>query len=339
MDRVEGQAEPAAGQAVGAQAVEGLSGAAIVTRDGRVVLQVASGLADAGSGVMCTPQTRFQISSVSKQFAAITALLLAESGTLDLAEPVARWLPGCPPWWQQVTLHHLLSHTAGVRHWDEGTPGFQPSQPLDLAERAALIQQAPLVTEPGTRWQYSSPGFVLAGHVIARACGRPYAEFVTERLLAPQGLAATTAGDVPAGPATARGYRAGEPVMPWRLSTMPGTGDICSTVGDLARFIAALHAGSLIGERSVRAMVTRQTPLPEDQTTSDGWACFDGYGYGQFLGHIAGQPVCLHPGDNPGFQSVAVWLPAQTACVVVLSNDEDADIEALLRQLIPAALG
>lgn len=331
MERAAGQAEP----------VEGLSGAAIVTRDGRVVREVASGLADAAAGVACTAQTRFQISSVSKQFAAIAALLLAESGALDLAEPVARWLPGCPPWWQQVTLHHLLSHTAGVRHWDEATPGFQPSQPLDLAARAALIAQAPLVTDPGTRWGYSSPGYIVAGYVIAQAGGKPYAEFVTERLLAPLGLAATTVGEAPAGTVTvtARGYRAGEPVAPWRLSTMPGTGDICSTVGDLARFLAGVHSGSLISADSVRAMVTPQARLPQEQNTADGWACFDSYGYGQFLGSIAGQQVYLHPGDNPGFQSVAAWLPGSSACVVVLSNDENADIEALLRQLVPAALG
>ena len=81
--------------------VEGLRGAAIVTRDGRVTLEAASGLADAGAGTRCTPQTRFQISSISKQFAAVAAMLLAESGQLDLAEPVARWFPGGPPQWQQ----------------------------------------------------------------------------------------------------------------------------------------------------------------------------------------------------------------------------------------------
>lgn len=77
--------------------IEGLRGAAIVTRAGRVKLEVTGGLADAEAGVECTPQTRFQIASVSKQFAAVAAVLLAESGKLDLAEPVTRWLPGSPP--------------------------------------------------------------------------------------------------------------------------------------------------------------------------------------------------------------------------------------------------
>lgn len=320
------------------QSIEGLRGAATVTRGGRVRLQVAGGLADAEAGVKCTPQTRFQICSVSKQFAAVAVLLLAESGQLDLAEPVARWLPGCPPQWQRVTLHHLLTHTAGVRHWGDA-PGFDASQPVELAERIALILQAPLLTDPGTRWHYSSPGYLLAGHIVAQASGQPYAGFVTEQVLVPLGLTSTIAGGLPAGAAAARGYRNGEPVAPWPLSAMPGTGDICSTVGDLAQFTAAVHSGSLISQpRFTQAMITPHVPLPDDQGTSDGWVTCDGYGYGQFIGRIAGHTAYFHPGDNPGYQSLAVWLPGQAACAVILTNDEAAGPEALLRQLIPVAL-
>jgi hypothetical protein len=64
----------------------------------------------------------------------------------------------------------------------------------------------------------------------------------------------------------------------------------------------------------------------------------DGYGYGQFIGRIAGHAASFHPGDNPGYQSLAVWLPVQAACVVILANDEAADTGALLRQLVPVAL-
>jgi CubicO group peptidase (beta-lactamase class C family) len=316
------------------RSVEGLRGAAIVTRAGQVALEVASGLADAEAGAMCTPRTRFQICSISKQFAAVAALLLAESGVLDLAEPVARWLPGGPPQWQRVTLHHLLTHTAGVRHWDDA-PGFDASQPMDPAERVALIQQAPLLTEPGTRWLYSSPGYVLAGHVVAQASGRPYAEFLTERVLVPLGLTETSMGGVAQG---ARGYRDGQPVPPWPVGTMPGTGDICATVGDLARFEAAVYSGSLISQSSLQAMITPHAPVPEDQGTSDSWVTCDGYGYGQYILRVGGHAAYAHTGDNPGYRSLAAWLPGPAACVAFLSNEEAADTEALLRQLVPAAV-
>jgi CubicO group peptidase (beta-lactamase class C family) len=318
------------------RSIEGLRGAAIVIRGGRVMLQAADGLADAEAGAECTPRTRFQIASVSKQFTAVAATLLAESGQLDLAEPVARWFPGCPPQWQRVTLHHLLTHTAGVRHWGDA-PGFDPSQPVDLTERVALVLQAPLLTEPGTRWQYSSLGYVLAGHIVAQASGQAYPSFIAEQVLVPLGLTATSLGDTPASGA-ARGYRDGQPVPSWPLRAMSGTGDIWSTVGDLARFTTAVHSGSLISQRSLQAMITPHAPLPGGQRTSDGWMVGDGYGYGQYIGRVAGHPAFLHPGDNPGYQSLAVWLPGQAACVVILSNDEAADIEAQLRQLTRVAL-
>jgi CubicO group peptidase (beta-lactamase class C family) len=315
------------------RSVEGLRGAVTVTRAGSVEVELAGGLADAGSGAGCTPQTRFQIASVSKQFAATAVMMLAESGAVALGEPVARWLPDSPAQWQQVTLHHLLTHTAGVRHWCDA-PGFEPSQPMSIRDRLALIQQAPLLTEPGTQWRYSSPGYLLAGLIVERASGRPYPDFLTERILSPLGLTSTTAGGAPAGAVTARGYRNGEPVVPWDLSAMPGTGDICSTVGDLARFTTALHSGQLLTDGSLRLLRTAHAPVGTGDGSGDGWLTSDGYGYGQFVGTIARQTAYFHPGDNPGYQSFAAWIPAHAVCVVILTNDETTSIEGLLKQLL-----
>src|SRR5271154_750100 len=118
----------------------GLNGTAMVTRAGSVAIELAQGLADIESGAECTTQTRFQLCSVSKQFAAAAALLLVESGQLDLNEPVERWLPGGTPQWRRITLHHLLSHTAGLPHWLEG-PGLDPAVPMSVTERLAAVQQ------------------------------------------------------------------------------------------------------------------------------------------------------------------------------------------------------
>ena len=79
---------------------------------------------------------------------------------------------------------------------------------MDPAERVALIQQAPLLADPGARWQYSSPGYVLAGHIVAQASGQPYTDFLAGRVLDPLRLTATSSGGVPAGVAVARGTRA-----------------------------------------------------------------------------------------------------------------------------------
>jgi CubicO group peptidase (beta-lactamase class C family) len=311
--------------------VTGLHGTAMVARAGSVRAEAAGGLAEVEAGLPCTADTRFQLCSVSKQFTAAAVLLLAEAGRLDLHEPVTRWLPAAPPPWRQITLHHLLSHTAGVPHWNEA-PGLDPSQPMGVSERLAAVQAAPLCTGPGGGWHYSSPGFILAGHIAERASDQPYPEFLTERILAPLNLTETTAGDAPAG--AARGYRDGRPVPSWDLTAMPGTGDLWSTARDLTRFVTALHEGRLITPASLRAMCTPHAPLSDDE----GDLITTGYGYGMFTGTFAGQEARYHPGDNPGYQSLAGWLPDRSASIVILANDEVADMSSLVRQLLPAAV-
>ena len=207
-------------------------------------------------------------------------MLLVESGRLDLGEPVGRWLPGGPPQWRQVTLHHLLSHTAGLPHWLEA-PGLDPAEPVRISERLEIIQATPLRTEPGAQWHYSSPGFVLAGLIVERASGQPYRDFLAERILSPLQLTQTTVGGSPG--AAARGCKDGQPVPPWDLDAMPGTGDIWSTAGDLTRFTAALHRGELIAASSLRAMCTAHAPIDDEDdgeprltTTGTATACSPG---------------------------------------------------------------
>ncbi len=314
--------------------VAGLRGAALVTKGGLVKADLAGGLADAEDGVLCTSATRFQICSVSKQFTAAAVMLLAESGRLDLGEPLARWLPEGPPQWRQVTLHQLLSHTAGVPHWLEA-PGLDPAEPMRISERMEVIQATPLRTEPGAQWHYSSPGFLLAGLIVERASGQPYREFLTERILSPLKLTQTTVGGAPGG--AARGYQDGQPVPPWDLDAMPGTGDIWSTTADLARFTAALQCGELVAASSLRAMCTTHAALDDDDD-GEPRLTTTGYGYGTYTGTFAGHPACYHSGDNPGYLSFACWIPDLAASIVILVNDEAVSITGLLRQLLPATL-
>jgi CubicO group peptidase (beta-lactamase class C family) len=312
-----------------------LCGVAMVTRNGTVVTELAAGPADTAAGRPCTLETRFQLCSVSKQFAAAAVLLLAESGRLALDDTVDRWLPGGPSPWSGVTVHHLLSHTAGVPHWREA-PDLDPAEPMIIAERLAVIQRTPLRTAPGTAWHYSSPGFLLIGRIVELASGQPYAEFITERIIGPLGLTATTVGGRPDALA-ARGHQDGEPVTPFDLDTMPGTGDLWSTAADVTRFTAALHAGQLITDRSLRAMCTPHAPVDDDDP-GEPRMITTGYGYGMFTGIFGGHETFYHPGDNPGFLSFAGWIPDRSASLVILANDASVRIVDLLRHLLPAAL-
>lgn len=293
--------------------------AATVLVDGSVVAEASGGPA--------TPATRFPIASVAKQFAAAAVLLLAERGALALEHPVTRWLPGGPPWWRDVTVHHLLTHTSGLGHWGDA-PGFDPREPLDLARRAELIQQAPPAARPGHAWQYSSPGYLLAARIVERAAGQEYGPFLTEQIFGPLGLTATTTGPPEAAES------APPPANP--LPPLPGTSDIWSTAGDLARYAEQFHAGALLGAES-RAVMTG--PLaPTGEEPKPGRPFFGShYGYGLFVGTIAGQPAVFHPGDIPGFAAFHAWLPERRAAIAILAGDEQADIPGALTNLLATA--
>jgi CubicO group peptidase (beta-lactamase class C family) len=297
--------------------LEGLRGAALVTVDGSAVVRSA--------GSPATLETRFPIASAGKQFAAVAALLLAERGKLALDRPVARWLPDSPPWWREVTLHHLLTHTSGLTHWST-EPGFELLAALTNADRVGLIPQGTPVSRPGLRWLYSSPGYLLVAHIVERAAEQPYGDFLAEQIFAPLGMGATTTGR----PET--GDVAGEKTLP----PMAGTSDIWSTVGDLARFSEQFHSGALLGFES-RAVMTGPLALTAAERQPGHTFHARHYGYGLFVGSVGGHPAYFHPGDLPGFVSFTAWLPGHRASIVLLTDDEHTDVHAVTRQLLTAA--
>jgi CubicO group peptidase (beta-lactamase class C family) len=130
----------------------------------------------------------------------------------------------------------------------------------------------------------------------------------------------------------ASGYREGEPVEPWDLGSMPGTGDVWSTADDLAQFVSALHTGGLLPPAAQSWLHGVAVPTPA--SSSDPRIQGLGYAAGHFIGTVDGQLAYIHPGDNPGYQSLALWLPDSSTAIVVLSNEETADLESIAtRQL------
>ncbi len=192
----------------------------------------------------------------------------------------------------------------------------------------------PLCSTPGTTWSYSSPGYLLAARVVEAVSGAAYADVLTARILAPVGLSASVIGRTPADGA-AWGYRAGSRVDVPEFAAIPGTGDVWSTVDDLARYTTAFEAGELLSRSSRQAMASRLVLLSEPPDPDDP-APADGYGYGYFLGTVGGHRARFHPGDNPGYQSFLAYLPELRATIVILCNTEESDRNALLRQCLSA---
>jgi CubicO group peptidase (beta-lactamase class C family) len=279
----------------------------------------------------CTPATRFQLASISKQFTAAAVLLLAERGVLSLDDPVARRLGGSPPEWRDITLHHLLAHSSGLAHWDE-YPMIDLARRVEPAELRETFRRVPPLFRPGAGWHYSSPGYVLLANTVQAASDRSYQDFLAEEIFAPMGLAGTFAGSPGDRPDIARGHdKDGEPVGSWELDVVnAGAGDVWSTPADLVAWIDGLRAGRLLGERYRTLMLTERAATGQDEEAR-------GYGYGWFVGTRSGHAWFHHSGDNAGFKAFAACIPALDVRFALLS-DTDATDPATVRALLNDAL-
>lgn len=290
-----------------------------VVRDGRVVLAKGYGLADAEQDVPATADTVYQLASVTKTFTASAVMMLAGDGKLGLEDKVADRVKGLPDAWKDVTVRHLLTHTSGIKSYTS-VDGFDEMLRRDFAPREILdlVAKEPLEFPPGGRWAYSNTGYFLLGMVIEEASGKPYAEFMAERIFRPLGMSRTRVNDLKAIiPGRARGYgRDGEALVngEYVSPSQPfSAGALVSTVADLAKWDAALSAGTLLDRATLDAMWT---------AAKLGGGGEADYGLGWQVTTTNGHRTVAHGGGIPGFSTQVARYPDDKLGVIVLTNLE-----------------
>lgn len=322
--------------ATGADLHRHFAGSTLLTVRGRTLVDRAYGTADRVTGRPNTCDTVFQLASVSKQFTAAAVLLLEEDGVLSVNDPVRRWIHGYSDGWRAITIHQLLSHTAGLPHWPD-LPELDLYRPAPWDHLLAIVAGHPLRFPPGHGWAYSSPGYLLLGNIVEQASGQTYRDFLRRRIFQPLDMRATAAGSHPpvAFP-RAQGYTAGTPVEPFDLDAAgKGAGDIWSTTGDLARWNGALSTpGRVLGKRSLEKMFEIHASVPSGVASSFPALHPMAYGYGWYLAELGGRRVEFHAGDNPGYRSVLIRIPETDSMVCVLSNDDSGDPGQVAEQLL-----
>jgi len=305
------------------------SGAVLVERDGRVLMQGGFGLADAARHLPDTATTRFRIGSLTKQFTAVAILQLQDEGRLRATDPACRFLSSCPAAWRRVTVAELLTNSSGIPDY-VSLPGYSrlSRQHLTPAQIAALVASEPLLFRPGTRWSYSNTGYVLLGMIVTRVSGLSYAAFLTRHVFAPLRMRDTgyDVNNPPPGHAT--GYAGWQQPAPYIDMSVPyAAGALYSTTADLSRWDDALMGD---GPRIVRPATLlemfrpRIQVVPEDP--GEGW-----YGYGWFIDENGTEYD--HDGLINGFASVNAIFPAARAEIIVLSNLQTADVRTITERL------
>ncbi len=318
-DEVDGQVEAQMRK----RHVPGLS--LVVLRDGKVLKARGYGLANLELNVAATPDTVYEVGSLTKQVTAAAVMLLVEEGRLGLEDKLTRHLSGLPEAWNAVTVRHLLTHTSGIKTY-VGTPGFELSRHLTGDEFIkAAAANLPLLFQPGAAWDYSNTNFNLLGLVVERVSGKPFWQFLEERLFRPLGMDSTRYNDhgkVVAGRADGYFWREGE----WTRRDLPvwdvgAAGALLSSASDLAKWEAALQAGRVLKPSSLEQM---WTPV-----RLSGGGSFP-YGFGWSVESFRGRRLISHGGLMAGFSSYVAHYPEERLTVIVLCN------RANLREFPPA---
>jgi CubicO group peptidase (beta-lactamase class C family) len=324
-----------------------IPGMAIALTDREKLLRVSTyGHADVAAKQPVTPDTLFEIGSISKSFTSLAVLQLWEEGRLDLHEPVSRYLPWfeIQSQYEPITLHHLMSHTAGIIRGAVflGDPRFE----------VWALRETEVAAPPGTYYHYSNAGYKTLGVVVEEVGGQPFGDIIQERLLGPLEMAATdpiitheTRKRLAVGYEAFYDDRPPAPGRPFATATWleytAADGSIASTPADMAAFMRMLMnrgrgpRGRIVSEESF-GLMTRRVIAAEEE----GRDCFYGYGL-----EILDSDGCTYIGHGGGMVGYYSWMLVDMSNglgVIVLMNGpgnrSDEEIARFALRLLRATL-
>ena len=295
--------------------------AVLVAQNGRVLFEKGYGLADVEKHAAATPETKFRIGSITKQFTAAAILKLQEEGKLSVNDKLSKFIPDYPRG-DEVTIHHLLTHTSGI-HSYTSKPEFMESvtAPAKTDAHIQSFKNDPYDFDPGRKWLYNNSGYFLLGYIIEKVSGESYGDFLRKKFFDP--LAMKNTG-VHASTAVleheALGYQFEDGkfkrALNWDMSKAGGAGALYSTVGDLHRWNEGVFNGKVLKEPTLKAAFTPVVTGDGDTTQPKE----SGYGYGWSIQKQRGLQEIAHGGGLHGFASYLLRLPKENFTVVVLAN-------------------
>jgi len=294
--------------------------AVLVAQNGMIIYKKGFGYANLEHMIPITAETKFRIGSISKQFTAAAILKLQEAGRLSVQDVLTKFIPDYPRG-QEVTLHHLLTHTSGI-HSFTSKPDFYKTVLVEVQPESliASFKNDKFDFDPGTRWEYNNSAYFLLGYIAAQVSGKSYEECLRELFFAPLAMKNTGVHnhkDIFLREAAGYSYINGkfQKAINWDMSRAGGAGALYSTVDDLYRWNEALFNGKVLGEKSLAAAFTpvrlNDGSLPQNT---------GGYGYGWAVNTFRGLQEIGHGGGLDGFLSMLLRYPEHNMTVVVLAN-------------------
>ena len=316
-------------------AVNNFSGTVLIARAGTPLLAKGYGYANIEWQIPNTPQTKFRIGSITKQFTSMLIMQLREQGKVKVEDSVCVYVTPCPDTWQPVTVHHLLTHTSGIPSYTAQSAWRERMMmPLSADQVMAFVRDLPLQWVPGQQYEYNNSGYFLLGLIVEKVTGKTYEAALGEMILTPLGLKDT-------------GYDWTRTILPQRASGYSGrgaalsntapidmqqpfaAGAMYSTAEDLLKWEQSLYATALLPASSKTVM----------------WTPFlNNYAYGWSVPPadpkvFGGHKRMLHTGGINGFSCVLIRLPEAKLTFIVLANNDTVNAGAIGRDLASIYFG
>lgn len=299
------------------------SGSILVSKYGKILMRKQAGMADIEHNVKNTTNTKFRLASISKQFTAMIILMLQENDKLKVTDSVCKYVPLCPPIWQPITIHHLLTHTSGIPNYTRFKDYNKFSKIFGFIEdKIEIFKKKRLEFTPGIKHEYSNSGYILLGYIIEIIEGNSFDKVVNQLIFKPLNM--NDSGydyNLKIIKNRASGYR-GKKGHIYNsffidMSNPHAAGALYSTVEDMYKWDQALYDNTLISNESLILMFT---PFK------------DSYAYGWRIKSKSS----FHGGWINGFRSFIIRIPEKEFFIVVLSNNESNRPDQIAHKLVSA---
>src|ERR1051325_2004544 len=169
------------------------SGSVLVAKGGKVILSKGYGMASYELEVPNTPQTRFRLGSITKQFTSMAVAQLVERGLVNVEDPITKYLPDFPKeMGEHVTVYHLLTHTSGIPSFTNFKDYQQIKRnPFSGEKLVEWLKDKKLEFAPGEKFAYNNSGYYLLSYIIEKVSGKSYEQYLKENIFDPLGMKGT----------------------------------------------------------------------------------------------------------------------------------------------------
>lgn len=305
-----------------------IPGAAVaVLVDGKAVYAKSYGYANLEQRSVLRPEQRFVLGSLSKQFVASAVMMLVEAGKIELDAKASRYLGTVPAAWSEITIRQLLTHTAGLTQQPPDSFTFYQLDAFGSKsedEKLAILESFPLAQAPGKGYLYSNLGYDALGFVIAKVSGKPYFDFMQERIFTPLGMSSARLlkpGSAGVGADAVQGYLAkADGLYAVKLTDGAWNGFALASSGlemnvlDMAKWDAALDGTQLLKQSSKDLMWSKQVATD---------VAGQSYGFGWGLQTVDGLRQIFHTGTVAAFTTDYRRYPDAHVSIIVFTNKSD----------------